>query len=165
MKRMMVPMAALLVVSAGTVMAGTKVKVATVPAEYTPVASTFGQPVSLAKYYFEVNTETHRARLVVEYRYRDQGFYENEGSGDGVGPQTSLIQVPGLSYDARSSQVVYDAGGKRTVCAVGLGEGRNGVKMQNTGDCTVSTVAKAEAVDDGWALHHIKALEVWFTAD
>ena len=163
MKRMMVPMAALLVVSAGTVMAGTKVKVATVPAEYTPVASTFGQPVSLAKYYFEVNTETHRARLVVEYRYPNEGFYLIDG--DGGGPQPSLIQVPGLSYDARSSQVVYDAGGKRTVCAVGLGEGRNGVKMQNTGDCTVSTVAKAEAVDDGWALHHIKALEVWFTAD
>jgi len=26
-------------------------------------------------------------------------------------------------------------------------------------------VAKAEAVDDGWALHHISALEVWFNAD
>jgi len=163
MKTTTLTVAALVVMSAGTVMAGTKVKVATVPAEYTPVTSAFAQPVSLAKYYFEVNAETHRARLVVEYRYPNEGFYLIDG--DGGGPQPSLIQVPGLSYDSRASQVVYDAGGKRTVCAVGLGEGRKGVKMKNTGDCTVTTMAKAEAVDDGWALHHIKALEVWFNAD
>jgi hypothetical protein len=62
--------------SAVPVSANSRIKIDTVPSEYAPINSpTNREPVSLSSYRFEVEPETGRARVVVEYTYPDQMTY------------------------------------------------------------------------------------------
>ena len=141
--------------------ADSKIKIDTVPADYTPTYSITNQPVHLNKYHFEVNEETGRARVVVTYTYAENMI---AGKGDPGGPPTTRAEIPGLVYDAQNHSVVYRADGKQTVCATvqeshGLWGRRS--KVTNTNACTVSTEPTNVTSDDGWELHHRQMLNTY----
>jgi hypothetical protein len=145
------------------VFAATRIKLDTVPSEYTPENSpTNTEPVSMSSYHFEVNEETDRARIVVDYTYPDQLIY---GPDDDIrGPYSSIVQIPGLTYDAAAHAVVYQWNGVRNVCAaVEVHDGLFGrhLKIKNTGACIVSAVVANHAEDDGWSIHHFRALDTY----
>jgi hypothetical protein len=145
------------------VFASSRIKIDTVPSDYTPVNSpTNREPVSMSSYHFEVNEETGRARLVVEYTYPDQLIYGR--NDDALGPPSSIAQLPGLTYDAAAHAVVYESNGARDVCAtVEVRRGLFGrhLKIRNTGACTVSAVVANHSEDDGWSIHHFRALDTY----
>jgi len=134
-----------------------------VPAEYTPIDNTvLREPVSMSSYRFEINEETGRARVVVEYTYPDQLIY---GPNDDTrGPRSSFVQIPGLTYDAAAGAIVYTSNGARNVCATveihGGVFGRH-IKVRNTGACTVRAVAGDHSEDDGWSIHHYCSLDTY----
>jgi hypothetical protein len=140
-----------------------RIRIDTVPSEYTPENSpTNTEPVSMSSYHFEVNEETRRARLVVEYTYPDQLIYGQ--NDDTRGPQSTVVQLPGLTYDAAAHAVVYDWNGTRDVCAtVAVHDGLFGrhLKVKNTGACTVSTVVANHAEDDGWSIRRFRAIDTY----
>src|SRR5712692_153886 len=131
--------------------ASTKIKIDTVPAEYRPnTGAELMEPVSMEDFYFEVNKETARARVVVEYTYPNAVDYRSDGD---LGPQPTLAQLPGLTFDPSVHAVVYEGDGKRTVCAVV--QERRGLfgthlSMRNTGSCVVIATVADHAQDDGW---------------
>jgi hypothetical protein len=146
--------------------ANSRVKIDTVPSEYAPINSpTNREQVSMSGYHFEVNEETGRARVVVDYTYPDELIYGP--NDDARGPRSTVAQLPGLTYDAASHAVVYDLNGTRDVCATvrehsGLFGRRLTVK--NTGSCTVSAVVADHADDDGWRIHRFRAIDAYFEA-
>jgi hypothetical protein len=154
---------AALVALAIPVSANSRIRIDTVPSEYTPENSpTNIEPVSMSSYHFEVNEETRRARLVVEYTYPDQLIYGQDD--DTRGPQSTVVQLPGLTYDATAHAVVYDSNGTEAVCAiVSEHDGLLGhhLKVKNTGACTVSAVVANHAEDDGWSIHRFRAIDTY----
>jgi hypothetical protein len=144
--------------------ANSKVRIDTIPSEYAPINSpTNREPVSMSSYHFEVNEETQRARVVVEYTYPDQLIYGP--NDDARGPRPTIVQLPGLTYDATAHAVVYDSNGTKAVCATvneqsGL-FGRH-LKVRNTGACTVTTVVANHAEDTGWDIHRFLAIDTYF---
>jgi Na+/H+-dicarboxylate symporter len=77
--------------------AGTEIKLASVSPQYTPTAGNgLPEPVSMQDFSFQVNYETGRARMVVEYTYPDQPAFGLDG---GMGPEPKFVQLPGLTYD------------------------------------------------------------------
>jgi hypothetical protein len=149
--------------SALPVSANSRIKIDTVPSEYAPINSpTNREPVSLSSYHFEVEPETGRARVVVEYTYPDQmTFGPDDDSG---GPTSTIVQLPGLRYDASAHAVVYDSNGTKSVCATV--DDRSGLfghhlKVKNTGACTVSVVAASHTEDTGWNLRRFRALDTY----
>ena len=153
----------LLVALAWPVFASTRIKLDTVPSEYTPENSpTNTEPVSMSSYHFEVNEETNRARVVVDYTYPDQLIYDPDD--DTRGPDPSIVQIPGLTYDPVAHAVVYESNGVRDVCAtVDVHGGLFGhhIKVKNTGVCTVSAVVANHVLDDGWSLHRFRAIDTY----
>jgi hypothetical protein len=139
-----------------------KIKIDTLPAEYTPYLSSLHEPVSMRSFHFEISEETGRARIVAQYTYPDT---MTAGAYDPGGPRPAVVQIPGLSYDAKDHTVVYDSDGKRTVCAV-VKESRNfwshGTSVKSTGACTVATESGNVTVDDGWDIHHVQVLNTYF---
>jgi hypothetical protein len=143
--------------------ANSRIKIDTVPSEYAPTNSpTDREPVSMSSDHFEVNEETRRARVVIEYTYPDQMIYgPNDDAG---GPPSTIVQLPGLTYDATAHAVVYDSNGTKAVCAkVNDQAGFFGhhLKVKNTGACTVITVAAGHAEDTGWG-HRFRAIDTYF---
>jgi len=138
-----------------------RIKIATVPAEYRPhTGAERILPVSMGDFYFEVNKETGRARVVVEYTIPHQVDYRSQGD---LGIPPTLAQLPGLTYDPAASSVVYDEGGKRTVCAlVQKTKGRQTLRAKSTGSCVVTASVGEHTQDDGFSLHHSRALDVYF---
>jgi hypothetical protein len=149
--------------SAVPVSANSRIKIDTVPSEYAPINSpTNREPVSLSSYHFEVEPETGRARVVVEYTYPDQMTYGPDD--DAGGPPSTMVQLPGLRYDAGAHAVVYDSNGTKSVCATV--DDRSGLfghhlKVMNTGACTVSVVAASHTEDTGWDLRRFRALDTY----
>src|SRR5262249_51783341 len=119
--------------------------------EYRPTAgAAMPEQVSVQGYRFEVEKETQRARVVVDYTYPDQAAFGLEG---GSGPEPSEVQLPGLKYDEGSRAVVLDDGGKKTVCA--KVESRNflfwkGSAVTPTGACVVTSSVSEHKDDTGW---------------
>jgi hypothetical protein len=115
----------------------------------------------MAGYHFEANEETGRARVVVDYTYRDQVAVDQNVNPPATdpGPAPTVAQIPGLTWNAATRSIVYDADGRQTVCAVAQGEGR--LRMKNTGACVVTTTEGQHTSDDGWRLHHFKAIDTW----
>lgn len=144
-------------------LANSRIKVDTIPSEYAPINSpTNREPVSISSYHFEVNEETGRARLVVEYTYPDQMIYGP--NDDAHGPRSTVVQLPGLIYDAAARAVAYNLNGTRDVCAtVDLHHGLLGrrIKVKNTGACTVVAVAAEHVEDDGWSIHRFRAIDTY----
>ncbi|MGO9275815.1 MAG: hypothetical protein ACLQOO_37165 [Terriglobia bacterium] len=138
-----------------------RIKIATVPAEYRPnTGSERMQPVKMDSFHFEVNQETGRARVVVEYTYPHAVGYRSDGD---PGPQPTMAQLPGLTYDPAANAVVFDGGGKRTVCAlVPKTKGRQTLRAKSTGSCVVTASVGEHTQDDGFSLHHSRALDVYF---
>ncbi|HEX4076839.1 MAG TPA: hypothetical protein VHX49_15675 [Candidatus Acidoferrales bacterium] len=143
--------------------ASSRIKIDTVPSEYTPENSpTNTEPVSISSYHFEVNEETGRARLVVDYTYPDELIYGP--NDDALGPPSTVARLPGLTYDAAAHAVIYESNGARDVCAtVDVRQGLFGrhIKVKNTGACTVSAVVANHAEDDGWSIHHFRAIDTY----
>jgi hypothetical protein len=143
--------------------ANTVAKIDSIPYEYTLVNSiTNREPVSVSSYHFEVEPETGRARVVVEYTYPDQMMY---GGDDPLrGPQPSFTQIPGLRYDPAAHAVIYDEGGTKAVCA-NVTERRSLFgqhrRVTNTGECSVTAVPSIHTVDTGWALIRVRALDTF----
>ena len=108
----------------------TRVRIGSVAPEYRPTAGAeMPEPVSMEDFRFEINKETGRARVVVDYTYPDMVAFGVDG---GSGPESTAAQLPGLKYDREAKEVVYDAGGKTTVCATVRGS-----RIRSTGSCTV----------------------------
>jgi|ERR1700683_41121 len=143
--------------------ANTAAKIDSIPYEYTLVNSiTNREPVSVSSYHFEVEPETGRARVVVEYTYPDQMIY---GGDDPLrGPQPSFAQIPGLKYDPAAHAVIYDREGTKAVCANVTERqslfGRHR-KVTNTGECSVTAVRSVQTVDTGWKLVRVRALDTF----
>jgi hypothetical protein len=143
--------------------ANTAAKIDSIPYEYMLVNSiTNREPVSVSSYHFEVEPETGRARVVVEYAYPDQMIY---GGDDPLrGPQPSFAQIPGLKYDPAAHAVIYDAEGTKAVCANVTERpslfGRHR-KVTNTGACSVLAVPSIHTVDTGWKLIRVRALDTF----
>ena len=149
--------------SAIPVSANSRIKIDTVPSEYAPINSpTNREPVSLSSYHFEVEPETGRARVVVEYTYPDQmTFGPDDDSG---GPAPTIVQLPGLRYDAGAHAVVYDSNGTKSLCATVDDRSSlfgHHLKVKNTGACTVSVVAASHTEDTGWNLRRFRALDTY----
>lgn len=149
--------------SAVSVSANSRIKIGTVPSEYAPINSpTNREPVSLSSYRFEVEPQTGRARVVVEYTYPDQmTFGPDDDSG---GPASTIVQLPALRYDAGAHAVVYDSNGTKSVCATvdeRSGPFGHHLKVKNTGACTVSVVAADHTEDTGWNLRRFSALDTY----
>ncbi|MGA2186789.1 MAG: hypothetical protein ABSH47_27585 [Bryobacteraceae bacterium] len=142
-------------------LADSRIRIDTVPATYLPVEGMYGQPVSMAGYRFEVNEETGRARVVVDYTYRDQIMVDQNANPSAVdpGPNSTTVQIQGLTWNPTTRSVVYEAGGKQTVCAVAQSEKH--LKLKNTGSCAVTTTEGEHTTDDGWSLHQSKAIDTW----
>jgi hypothetical protein len=149
--------------SAVPVSANSRIKIDTVPSEYAPINSpTNREPVSLSSYHFEVEPETGRARVVVEYTYPDQMTFGPDD--DAGGPASTIVQLPGLRYDAGAHAIVYDSKGTKSLCAIVAD--RSGLfghhlKVKNTGSCTVSVVAASHTEDTGWNLRRFRALDTY----
>jgi hypothetical protein len=164
MKRLLFVTALALLGVAVPASANSKVRIDTVPSEYAPIDSpTNREPVSLSSFHFEVDRETGRARVVVEYNYPDQMIY---GPNDDLGgPRATIVQLPGLTYDATAHAVVYDSNGTKAVCATVNDQaglfGRH-LKVKNTGACTVTTVVAVHAEDTGWDIRRIRAIDTYF---
>jgi hypothetical protein len=142
--------------------ADSKIKIATVPSTYTPQNFSRAERVRMSSYHFEVNPQAGRVRLVVIYTYRDQISYAH--GDDGGGPKNTEIELPGLTYDAASHAVVYDAGGEKTVCASVQEKGGptgHHLDAKNTGACTVSTVVADHVEDAAWDNNSHTALDVY----
>ncbi len=158
--------AALLLLFSGMAASGstpTRIRIATVPDEYTPTSTLTREPVSMEDFHFEVNQETARARVVVDYTYVDQNIYgPNDDKG---GPESTIVQIPGLKYLPQAHIVVYDADGKQTVCAdVQQRKGLFGVRLhiKKTGLCTVTGERTKHAEDDGWQIRRFTAIDTYF---
>jgi len=143
--------------------ASTRIKIDTVSNEYWPTNVTMREPVYLKNFHFEVNPETVRARIVVEYTYPDE--LVNEREDDGGGPPPTIVQLPGLKYEPQTHAITFQADGKKTTCAnVEEHKGLFGKHLQikNTGSCFVTSEGAKHAEDDGWAIRHYKAIDTYF---
>ena len=141
----------------------TRIRLATVPDRYTPTNASVDEPVSMQGFHFEVNPETARARLVVEYTYPDQIVYQK--GDDKRGPQPTIVQLPELKYVPGKHAVVYEGAKHQTVCAqVRKGKGllHHGLQIQNTGACTVTSEDVKHAEDDGWQIRRFTAIDTYF---
>jgi hypothetical protein len=130
---------------------------AVVRAAFVPVSGT-GLParVSLSSFYFEVNQQTGRARVVIDYAYDGQ-----QSSEDGArGPAPSYVQDKNLIYDAKAHTIVYWHDGNATICATVFGKRR--MKAKTTGRCFVRAIYAEHVHDNGWALVKSQTLEaIW----
>jgi len=111
---------------------------------------------------FEVEKETGRAKVVVEYTYPDQAVFGLDG---GLGPGPTLTQISGLSYDRAAHVIAYDAHGKRVTCATVSNHKLlfwRHVSVRPTGACTVSSQLTSYAEDSGWSIHRFRALDTFF---
>jgi hypothetical protein len=76
------------------------------------------------------------------------------------------VAVPNLKYDRERSEVVYEADGQRTVCAVqpeGLGKWLSIGRVVPTGDCKLSYHLVMSEVDNGFELTTLPHFEVRMT--
>jgi hypothetical protein len=140
----------------------TRIKIASVPDVYMPANLTIRERVSMQNFHFEVNPETLRARLVIEYTYPDKLLYgRNDDKG---GPKPSIVQIPGLQYKPETHAVVFEADGRQTVCGqVGEHRGIFGRRLvvKATGACFVSWKDTKRVENDGWAIHRSRAIDTY----
>ena len=141
----------------------TRIRIDSVPLEYRPTAgSGLPEAVSIESYSFEVNKETGRARVMVEYTYPNRQVFGLEG---GPGPQPTLAQLPGLIYDAGANAVVYIGEDRKTVCATVQLQTvlrRKKTIVKSTGACVVTWRTVDHAEDDGWGIRRFRAIDVFF---
>ena len=146
--------------AAGALLAwsGAKVKIATVSAEYQPPLSFYSDPVWVAAHHFEVDPRTGRTKIMVEYEFPFQTLETwNNGA---LGPENTGTEVPGLTWDAASRAVVYESGGKETVCAE-VPPRSHKMKLRNTRSCRVTGTVRDRTSADDQGIQSSKVLDVW----
>lgn len=138
-----------------------KIKIASVSAEYTPPLSFYAKPVWVAYHHFEVDPKTEVVRIVVEYQFPFQSLdaYLNGA----LGPDDTETEVPGLTWDAASREVVFESGGTRTVCAE-VPQGAHNIKPKNTKSCKVTDTERDRLPSDV-GIQSDKVLDVWLEAN
>jgi hypothetical protein len=117
------------------------------------------EPVSMQRYSFEVEPATGRARIVIDYNYPDKAAFGLDG---GAGPEPTMAQIPGLKYDAAAKAVVYDTGGKRTVCATVRNRTflfRKNLDVIPTGACAVTSRLVEHLTDNGWSIGRVPTVD------
>lgn len=143
--------------------AGSPVKIASVAPEYRPTAGPeMPEPVTMQRFSFEVEPATGRARIVVDYTYPDQAAFGMDG---GAGPEPTMAQIPGLRYDAAAKAVVYETGGKRTVCAMVQDRkflSRKSLAVTPTGSCGVTSRLVEHMADNGWSISQLPTVDTFF---
>jgi hypothetical protein len=110
---------------------------------------------------FEVNTETKRAGIRLEYVYPPELVGEVDGYWV---PLPKTVVVPNLTYDAASRAVIYNDGVKTTTCAVAAGQRVLLWKiaiMKPTGDCVVSSRLTIHERDNGWSIDHPRTMDTY----
>ena len=148
---------------AGPLLADTKVRIASAAPELLATGGPQrSEPSNMHTFTFEIDQETGRARLVVDYVYPGAPLF---GSDEAAGPAPILAQIPGLRYDASSRSVVYEVSGKRTVCA--KVEDRRFLFWKTesivpTGSCTVSAQFVSSVEDTGWKLRKVRTMDTYF---
>jgi len=139
-----------------------KIKIGSVPLDFAPWSgSLLTEPLSVQSFRFEVNSQTERARVVVEYAYDRQQTYVDQ---DGLYPAPSAILIPGLLYDSASKAVVYNAGNQRITCGIfQMRKGMFGARghVESTGTCEITSAAVNRTWDDGWTIHQIRSLDLF----
>jgi hypothetical protein len=142
--------------------ADSPIRIGSVSPTYTPTAGAeMPQQVSMEDFSFQIEPETGRARIVIDYTYPDRSNFEFEG---GAGPQPTFVQLPGLRYDAAARTVVYDQGGKKSVCARVRDRKIlfwKSTSVQTTGACIVTSRVTTHTEDDGWRIRHISTLDTF----
>ncbi|MFN7923649.1 MAG: hypothetical protein U0Q16_26340 [Bryobacteraceae bacterium] len=117
----------------------------------------------MAVYFFEVEPETSRARLVVEFEP-----LMPESVPDQVTVEPPLhIQLPGLRFDSQRNHVIYQDAGAVTICAVSQSRRlfpRKPPSVRPTGACRVIPRNAAHAQDTGWNILRWKAVDLYFEA-
>jgi hypothetical protein len=145
------------------VSASTRVKIASVAPEYTPTAGpAMPEPVSMQGFSFEVEKETGRARVVVEYTYPDQQAFGLEG---GIGPEPARVQIPGLRYDGDEKAVVYGDKTKTVICATVRSRKFlfwKSLGVVPSGACTVTSQLASHEEDNGWSVNRYRSLDTYF---
>jgi len=143
--------------------AESQIRIASVAPEYRPTAGPeMPEPVSMQSYSFQVEPLTRRARVVIDYTYPDQAAFGMDG---GAAPQPTMAQLPGLKYDATSKTVVYEAGGKRTVCATVRDHKsffRKSLAVRPTGACAVTSRLVEHMADNGWSISQFPTVDTFF---
>jgi hypothetical protein len=116
----------------------------------------------MQSYSFEVEPQTGRARVVIDYTYPDQAAFGMDG---GAGPEPTMAQLPGLKYDAAAKAVVYETGGKRTVCAMVRDRKsffRKSLAVTPTGACAVTSRLVEHMTDNGWSIRQFPTVDTFF---
>ena len=143
--------------------AESQVKIASVAPEYRPTTGPeMPERVSMQSYSFEVEQQTGRARVVVDYTYPDQAAFGMDG---GAGPELTMAQLPGLKYDAAARAVVYETAGKRTVCATVLDQKsffRKRLAVTPTGACAITSRLVEHMADNGWNISQFPTVDTFF---
>lgn len=89
----------------------------------------------------------------------DVALHERFGEGQ---MEFHRVYVPGLSYDASRREVVYEADGRRVVCARNA-PGGQALKVKATGVCKLSYRLVMGTIDDGSKLVDVPKFEVHLT--
>ena len=141
----------------------TRLKIASVSPEYTPTAGpVMPETVSMRGFSFEVEKETGRARVVVEYTYPDQPAFGLEG---GVGPEVMRVQIPGLRYDGDEKAVVYGDKKNPVICATVRSRRFlfwKGLEVTPSGACTVTSQLASHEDDTGWSIRRYRSVDTYF---
>jgi hypothetical protein len=120
-----------------------------------------GQSLSTSRY--RVNPDLGRAWLVLDFT--SPGIDPDDWRNLSIGTNESKrTQVPGLSYDAANSRIVF-AGEKKVVTCAGVVARRNKLLISPTGHCYVRSVKVVADVDDGFEIKPERFVETTFYAD
>ena len=124
-------------------------------AETTPIfkAPIGAQEASKSKA-FGINPELGRAWVEIQVYHDPTELNE-----------TYRVPVPGLRYDKASQQVVYEAEGRKVVCANVRETGGwifKNQRVEPTGDCELTRRYAKVPIDDGFAVDVIEHFEVHF---
>jgi len=87
------------------------------------------------------------------------------GMDGGAGPEAAVVQIPGLKYDSDAKEVVYDAGGKKTVCAMVRKRKIlfwKTLAVTPTGACVVTSRHDEHVEDTGWGIRRVPAVDTFF---
>ena len=135
-----------------------RIRIGSRPAQYLPTRSMYLKPLSLEAYHFEASPETGRARIVIDYDYPLLDVDRSD-----AGPAPTEAELPGLTWNPVTRSVVYEADGKRTVCAIAR-LGRR-LKLSNTGACTVTATEGEQTADGGWNIYAYKTIDTWLVVN
>jgi hypothetical protein len=112
---------------------------------------------------FEVNAETGRAGIRLEYSY-PPALVGLDDTGD-QGPSPKIVTLPGLAYDAAAHSVVYNDGVNHFTCATAANHrslfGKSSY-MKPTGACVVSSRLTDHTRDNGWSIDRYRTLDAYF---